>query len=107
MYLEAFPERITIMSAKLFIGNLSPDTTSDELRDLLSDVGGVEWCHLLSAQEAGRSQGYAFVKMDSLKAVNAAREKFNGQDLNGRELKLEQAENEKPGDCGCDFKPMF
>jgi cold-inducible RNA-binding protein len=79
------------MSAKLFVGNLSPDTTGDELRTLFTEVGVVDSCQLITDRDSGRSKGFAFIEMNSQDIANAAKEKFNGQDLHGKPLKVNDA----------------
>ncbi|HLG16544.1 MAG TPA: RNA-binding protein [Blastocatellia bacterium] len=79
------------MSARLFVGNLSIDTTGDEIRNLFSAVGVVESCNLITDRDTGRLKGFGFVEMDSREAADAAKEKFNGQDLHGRALKVDDA----------------
>lgn len=79
------------MSAKLFVGNLSSDTTGDELRTLFSGAGAVESCQLITDRDSGASKGFAFIEMDSKDNANSAKEKFNGQDLHGRALKVDDA----------------
>jgi len=79
------------MSAKLFVGNLSYETTSDEIRDLFSEVGAVESCQVITDRDTGRSKGFGFVEMNSKTEANAAKEKFDGQDLHGRALKVDEA----------------
>ena len=78
------------MPAKLFVGNLPLDTTSDELRNLFSEVGAVESCIVITDRDTGCSKGYAFVEMNSLEA-DAAKGRLNGQDLHGRALTVEDA----------------
>src|SRR6185369_1012056 len=80
-----------IMSAKLFVGNLSFDTTGDEISELFSQVGQVESCQLITDRDTGRSKGFAFVEMQSKAEATTAKEKFNGQDLHGRALKIDEA----------------
>lgn len=79
------------MSAKLFVGNLSSNTTSEEIRELFSSAGSVESCQVVTDLETGRSKGFAFVEMNSIEAANAAKENFNGHDLNGKALKVDEA----------------
>jgi len=79
------------MSAKLFVGNLSFETTSDEIRDLFSEVGPVESCQVITDRDTGRSKGFGFIEMNSKAEANTAKEKFNGQDLHGRALKVDEA----------------
>ena len=90
------------MSARLYVGNLSHDTTSDELRTLFSEAGTVDSCNLVMDHETERSRGFAFIEMDSEEAANAAKEKFNGQDLHGRALKIDEArsKNERRNPAG-------
>lgn len=79
------------MSAKLFIGNLSNDTSSNELSTLFSAVGVVESCQLITDRDSGRSKGFGFIEMNSKEAADAAKERFNGHDLHGRALKVNDA----------------
>lgn len=79
------------MSAKLFVGNLSFETTSDEIRDLFSEVGAVESCQVITDRDSGQSKGFGFVEMNSRMDADTAKEKFNGQDLHGRALKVDEA----------------
>ena len=79
------------MSAKLFVGNLSPDTTSTELRDLFNEVGVVDSCNLIIDRETERSRGFGFIEMNTKEAATAAKEKFNGQELHGQPLKVNDA----------------
>jgi cold-inducible RNA-binding protein len=79
------------MSAKLFIGNLSNDTSSNELSTLFSAVGVVESCQLITDRDSGRSKGFGFIEMNSKEAADAAKERFNGHDLHGRSLKVNDA----------------
>lgn len=90
------------MSVKLFVGNLSPDTTGDELRALFSQVGVVESCHLIMSGESGNSRGFGFIEMDSKETADAAKEKLNGQALHGRALKIDdaKAKNEQRNPAG-------
>ena len=79
------------MSTKLFVGNLSFETTSDEIRDLFSEVGPVESCQVITDRDTGRSKGFGFVEMNSKAEANAVKAKFDGQDLHGRALKVDEA----------------
>ena len=79
------------MSAKLFVGNLSPETTTEDLRALFSEAGVVDSCQLVMGPDTGRSKGFGFIEMGSVESADAAKEKFNGQTLNGRALKVDHA----------------
>ena len=83
------------MSVKLYVGNLSYETTSDELRTLFSGAGVVESCNLIIDRDTDRSKGFGFIEMDSKEAADSAKEKFNGQDLHGRALKVDEAKPKK------------
>jgi RNA recognition motif-containing protein len=81
----------TFMSAKLFVGNLSYETTSDEVRELFSEVGAVESCQVILDRDTGRSKGFGFVEMNSKAEANTAKDRFDGKELNGRALKVDEA----------------
>ena len=83
------------MSAKLFVGNLSNDTSSQELNTLFSEVGVVQSCQLITDRDSGRSKGFGFIEMNSKEEAEAAKTKLNGQALHGRALKINDA---KPRD---------
>ena len=71
------------MSNTLFVRDLSPGITGDELRDLFSGVGGVKSCQLMSDRDTGRSKGFGFIEMNSKEAAEAVKQRFNGQDPRG------------------------
>jgi cold-inducible RNA-binding protein len=79
------------MSVKLFVGNLTQEITSMEIHDLFSAVGVVESCQLIVDRETGRPKGFCFVEMDSRETADAAKEKFNGHNLHGHTLKVNEA----------------
>jgi RNA recognition motif-containing protein len=90
--ISTIPEKgSSLMSVKLFVGNLTQETTSTEIRDLFSAVGVVESCRLIADQETGRSKGFGFVEMNSREAADAAKEKLNGHTLHGKTLKVNEA----------------
>ena len=79
------------MSVRLYVGNLSNETSGDDLRALFGEVGKVESCQLITDRETGRSKGFAFVEMDSIESGDAAKERLNGKDLHGQALKVNDA----------------
>jgi RNA recognition motif-containing protein len=79
------------MSMKLYVGNLSFNTSSDDLRDLFAQAGTVESASVVEDRETGRSRGFGFVEMSSKEEGEAAIQKFNGQDLGGRALNVNEA----------------
>jgi cold-inducible RNA-binding protein len=79
------------MTTKLYVGNLSFKTTSDELREHFSQAGTVESASVIEDRETGRSRGFGFVEMATAEDAQAAIEQFNGKDLNGRNLTVNEA----------------
>jgi len=78
------------MTKKLYVGNLPFQTTEDELSDIFSEVGNVESVRIITDRETGRSRGFGFVEMadeDAEKAIS----QFNGTDMNGRPLTVNEA----------------
>ena len=71
------------MSAKLFVGNLSFDTTSDEIRDLFSEVGPVESCQVITDRDTGRSKGFGFVEMNSRRRLMQPKKNSTGKTCTG------------------------
>ena len=79
------------MSMKLYVGNLSFDTSSDQLQTLFAEAGTVESVNVIEDRDTGRSRGFGFVEMATNEEGAAAIEKFNGHDLSGRALKVNAA----------------
>src|ERR1700754_2256802 len=79
------------MSMKLYVGNLSFQTSSDDLQQLFSQAGTVESVNVIEDRETGRSRGFAFVEMSSTEEGNAAIQQFNGYDVGGRTLNVNEA----------------
>src|SRR6266705_4890519 len=79
------------MATKLYVGNLSFRTTSEELREAFSAVGTVESASVIEDRETGRSRGFAFVEMATPEEAAKAIEEFNGKDFGGRNLTVNEA----------------
>jgi RNA recognition motif-containing protein len=79
------------MGTKLYVGNLSFRTTSDELKDLFSQAGEVESASVIEDRETGRSRGFGFVEMATSEGGAAAITQFNGYELGGRALTVNEA----------------
>lgn len=79
------------MSMKLYVGNLAFQTTSEDLQQLFAQAGTVESASVIEDRDTGRSRGFGFVEMSSKEEGAAAIEQFNGQDLGGRSLNVNEA----------------
>ncbi|MGI8641424.1 MAG: RNA recognition motif domain-containing protein [Pyrinomonadaceae bacterium] len=79
------------MSTKLYVGNLSFDTSSQDLEELFGGLGTVESATIIEDRDTGRSRGFAFVEMSSKEEAAQAIEQFNGKEIDGRELKVNEA----------------
>ena len=79
------------MSMKLYVGNLSFQTSSEDLQQLFSQAGTVESVNLIEDRETGRPRGFAFVEMSSAEEGHAAIQQFNGQEVGGRTLNVNEA----------------
>jgi RNA recognition motif-containing protein len=79
------------MSMKLYVGNLAFETTTADLQDLFAGVGTVESVSLIEDRETGRSRGFGFVEMQTREEGSAAVTQFNGHELAGRALKVNEA----------------
>jgi cold-inducible RNA-binding protein len=78
------------MSKKLYVGNLSFQTTEDELNGLFSQFGPVESVTIINDRDTGRSKGFGFVVMETAEADKAI-EQLNGSEFNGRNLTVNEA----------------
>ena len=85
------------MTQKLFIGGLSFSTSSDRLRELFSQVEGVQSASVVTDRDTGQSRGFGFVEMASTEAATAAVKQLNGQELDGRQLRIELAKPQSSG----------
>ena len=79
------------MTTKLYVGNLAFQTTSQELQELFATAGTVESASVVEDRDTGRSRGFGFVEMSSKEEGEAAISKFNGQEVNGRALNVNEA----------------
>ncbi len=76
---------------KLYVGNLSFDTTEDSVRSIFGEFGEVTDCFLPSDRETGKPRGFAFVTMKAADAEKAC-VKMNGAEIDGRNLKVNEAQ---------------
>ena len=91
------------MSMKLYVGNLAFETSGENLRRHFEQAGTVETATVIEDRDTGRSRGFGFVEMSSKEEGEAAIARFNGNDLNGRNLTVNVAkprENRNEGRNG-------
>ena len=79
------------MSTKLYVGNLAFQTTSQELQEMFATAGTVESASVVEDRDTGRSRGFAFVEMSTKEEASSAIDQFNGKELGGRALKVNEA----------------
>jgi RNA recognition motif-containing protein len=79
------------MSMKLYVGNLSFRTSSEELEQLFSQAGTVQSASIIEDRETGRSRGFGFVEMATAEEGQAAIAQFNGKEIGGRALTVNEA----------------
>ena len=84
------------MGTKLYVGNLSFNTTENELQELFSQAGPVQEVALMQDKFTGKSRGFAFVTMGSEEDAQSAISKFNGQTIEGRPLTVNEARPREP-----------
>ncbi len=79
------------MSTKLYVGNLTFDTTENDLQDLFAQHGTVVEVNLVQDRVTGRARGFGFVTMDTKEAADGAIQSLHGQDFKGRALTVNEA----------------
>jgi RNA recognition motif-containing protein len=84
------------MGTKLYVGNLSFNTTENELQELFSQAGTVQEVTLMQDKFTGKSRGFAFITMGSDEEAQNAISKFNGQTVEGRPLTVNEARPREP-----------
>ena len=80
------------MNTRLYVGNLSFNTTADGVRTAFQQFGTVSDVHLVTDRETGRSRGFAFVTMGTVEEAAKAIEGMDGKTLDGRPLRVNEAE---------------
>lgn len=79
------------MAKKLYVGNLSYDTTDSDLQNLFAEYGTVKSVQVIMDRDSGRSKGFAFVEMSSDQEAQAATTGLNGKEVGGRALTINEA----------------
>jgi RNA recognition motif-containing protein len=87
------------LGKKLYVGNLPFSTTEAELRSLFEKHGTVESVNVITDRETGRPRGFAFVEMEA-SAAEAAMQALDGRELGGRTLRVNEANERRPGGGG-------
>jgi RNA recognition motif-containing protein len=85
------------MAKKIYVGNMSYNTSEDTLRQLFAQYGEVVSVNVITDRYTGRAKGFGFVEMASDDAAKAAMTALNGREVDGRQLKVNEA-NDKPRD---------
>ena len=88
------------MSSKLYVGNLSFDSTEADLKDLFARHGSVESVAVITDRETGRARGFAFVEMSEASAAQDAIRALDGTDFGGRNIKVNEAQDRRSGGGG-------
>ena len=79
------------MTQKVYVGNLSYNTTEGTLRTLFAEYGEIESVNLITDRDTGRPKGFAFVEMATDQAAQAAISALNGKSIDDREIKVDKA----------------
>ncbi|HNT76659.1 MAG TPA: RNA-binding protein [Anaerolineae bacterium] len=83
------------MATKVYVGNMSYDTTESELRELFAAHGEVTSVNVVKDRDTGRPRGFAFVEMATKEAAQAAITALNGKEVDGRQLNVNEAQPPK------------
>ena len=84
------------MAKKLYVGNMSYSTTEDQLGELFAQYGNVMSVTIVKDRYTNQSKGFAFVEMEDEQAAEAAVAALNNKDFNGRDLRVDEAQERKP-----------
>lgn len=79
------------MSMKLYVGNLAFETSSEDLQEIFAKVGTVESSAVVEDRDTGRSRGFGFVEMSTKEEGNTAIAQFDGKEISGRTIKVNEA----------------
>jgi cold-inducible RNA-binding protein len=88
------------MGSKLYVGNLSYNTTSSDLEQMCSASGTVQSAEVIEDRETGRSKGFGFVQMGSDEEAQACIQALNGKEMDGRALTVNEAKPREPRSGG-------
>ncbi len=88
------------MSNKIYVGNLSFNVVEDILNEVFTQFGSVSSCKIITDRETGRSKGFGFVEMSSSQEAREAISSLDGKELDGRNLKVNEAKPQERRDGG-------
>jgi cold-inducible RNA-binding protein len=88
------------VSKNIYVGNMSYDTTADALRELFEAYGQVDEVSVITDRATGRPRGFAFVEMADTEAANRAIAELDGQNVDGRTLRVNEAKPREPRSGG-------
>jgi RNA recognition motif-containing protein len=88
------------MGNKLYVGNLPFSATDDSLREMFGQAGQVESARIITDRDTGRSKGFGFVEMSTEQEASEAIKRFNGTELDGRSLTVNEARPMAPREGG-------
>ena len=88
------------MTMKLYVGNLSFQTSAEDLQELFAQAGTVESANVIEDRDTGRSRGFGFVEMASKEEGEAAIAQLNGKEVGGRSLTVNEAKPREGGGGG-------
>lgn len=86
------------MAKKLYVGNLTYNTTSAQVQDLFAAIGKVATCSLITDKYSGTSKGFAFVEMETEEDAQKAIKELNGKDVDGRAIVVNEARPQEKRD---------
>ena len=84
------------MAKKLFVGGISWDTTDAKLSEFFSQAGTVVSANIITDRYTGKSKGFGFVEMSTEEEAETAKQKLNGQNLDGRSIAVSEARPQQP-----------
>jgi RNA recognition motif-containing protein len=88
------------MSTKLYVGNLSFNTSTSDLEQMFGESGTVQSANIIEDRETGRSRGFGFVEMSSSEEAKAAIAALDGKEIDGRNLKVNEAKPQEKRNGG-------
>ena len=88
------------MGIKLYVGNLSYNTTEEDLRTLFSSYGTIKSVNIITERDSGRPKGFGFVEMNSEQEARAAISGLNAREVDGRQIKVNEANDRPPRRTG-------